>query len=289
MYSAEKFIDEYLDSFARTHRQKFSRGESPLPKLRDIETLNEQLLTLFFPGHQGTENMRSLRSVVGYSMQIFTRLLCDSIKLALIYESPEISEALAEGQAAEHTDALAAELGNIRAMLKKDAAAGFEGDPAADSIHEIILSYPGIKAIAVNRTAHFLYKRHVPLIPRMMAEAMHQKTGIDIHPGAEIGESFFIDHGTGASIGETAVIGDRVRIYQGVAIGAFSESSRIKGKTKRHPTIGDDVIIYPNASILGDITVGNGSIIVSNTLVTEDIPERMLVKPSASGISIRPL
>ena len=222
-------------------------------------------------------------------MQIFTRLLCDSIKLALIYESPEISEALAEGQAEEHTNALASELGNIRIILKKDAAAGFEGDPAADSIHEIILSYPGIKAIAVNRTAPCLYKRHVPLIPRMMAEAMHQKTGIDIHPGAEIGESFFIDHGTGASIGETAVIGDRVRIYQGVAIGAFSESSRIKGKTKRHPTIGDDVIIYPNASILGDITVGNGSIIVSNTLVTEDIPERMLVKPSASGISIRPL
>ena len=289
MYSAEKFIDQYLDSFARTHRQNFSRGESPLPKLRDIETLNDQLLTLFFPGYQGSENMRSLRSVVEYSMQLFTRLLCDSIKLALIHETPGISESLAQGEAEEHTDALASSLGEIRRMIKKDAVAGFEGDPAADSVYEIILAYPGIKAIAVNRTAHFLYKRHVPLIPRLMAESIHQKTGIDIHPGASIGESFFIDHGTGASIGETAVIGNGVRIYQGVAIGAFSESSRIKGKTKRHPTIGDDVIIYPNASILGDITVGSGSVIVADTLVTENIPENSLVMPSEAGISIRPL
>lgn len=288
MYSAERFIDSYIDSFDRTHRQNFSRGESPLPKMQDIETLNEQLVTLFFPGHQGTENIDTLKSVIGYSMQVFTRLLCDSIRQALIYEFPEMSEALAAGEAEKHTDALAAVLGEIRKKLKQDAIAGFEGDPAADSVHEIILTYPGMKAIAVQRTAHFLYKRHVPLIPRMMAEAAHQRTGIDIHPGAEIGESFFIDHGTGASIGETAVIGDRVRIYQGVAVGALSESSRIKGKTKRHPTIGDDVIIYPNAAILGNITVGNGSVIASNALVTEDVPAGSLVLPSERGAVIRP-
>ena len=289
-YNCEKFIDGYIESFNRTNKSQDEKRGLALPKMEDIRTLEEELMALFFPGLSGSESKSKLISVVTYHMENVTRLLFDSVLLALSYEDKGSTPLRAlEDKTSEIVDDLASHLRDIRALLKLDAEAGLKGDPAARSVHEVILSYPSLQALAVHRVAHHLYKLGVPLVPRMMNEIMHRYTGIDIHPGATIGESFFIDHGTGASIGETAIIGDRVRIYQGVAIGAFSESSRIKGKTKRHPTIGDDVIIYPNASILGDITVGNGSIIVSNTLVTEDIPERMLVKPSASGISIRPL
>jgi serine O-acetyltransferase len=157
-------------------------------------------------------------------------------------------------------------------ILTKDLEAAVCGDPAAMSADEVILSYPGFQAIAVQRMAHFFYSRQVPLIPRIMSELVHRRTGIDIHPGAEIGESFFIDHGTGVVIGETAVIGKNVKIYQGVTLGALSVRKEASGR-KRHPTIEDDVTIYANATILGGGTViGRGSIIGGSVWITKSVP-----------------
>lgn len=167
-------------------------------------------------------------------------------------------------------------LPELREMLAKDIRAAYEGDPAAKGYDEIIFSYPGLGAITVYRIAHLLFSMNVPLIPRIMTEYAHSHTGIDIHPGAKIGESFFIDHGTGVVIGETASIGKRVRIYQGVTLGALSltkeECKRLRNK-KRHPTLEDDVIIYANATILGGETVvGARSVIGGNVWLTHSVP-----------------
>lgn len=173
-------------------------------------------------------------------------------------------------------DHLFSELPNIRRMLQEDVQAAYDGDPAAASLEEIVLSYPCMTAIAVHRIAHELYLKEVPLIPRIMSECAHRLTGIDINPGATIGKNFFIDHGTGVVIGETAVIGDNVRIYQGVTLGALSfrkdEQGRIVKGGKRHPTIEDNVIIYAEATILGDIVIGKGSIIGGNAWIKESVP-----------------
>ena len=164
------------------------------------------------------------------------------------------------------------EIPEIRRKIQLDVIAAFNGDPAAKSNEEVILSYPGLEAILVYRIAHYLYENGVPIIPRIMSEHVHGKTGIDIHPGAKIGESFFIDHGTGVVIGETCKIGTNVKIYQGVTLGALSVKKSLTGN-KRHPTIEDDVTIYANATILGGETViGKGSTIGGNTWVTKSVP-----------------
>ena len=164
------------------------------------------------------------------------------------------------------------ELPRIRLILEKDLEAAVRGDPAAMSDNEVILSYPGFQAISVHRIAHFFWMRQVPLIPRMMSELVHGRTGIDIHPGAVIGESFFIDHGTGVVIGETTVIGKNVKLYQGVTLGALSVKKEESGR-KRHPTIEDDVTIYANATILGGETIiGQGSVIGGSVWITQSVP-----------------
>jgi len=164
------------------------------------------------------------------------------------------------------------ELPRIRVILGKDLEAAVRGDPAAMSENEVILSYPGFQAIAVHRIAHFFWTRQVPIIPRMMSELVHGRTGIDIHPGAEIGESFFIDHGTGVVIGETTIIGKNVKLYQGVTLGALSVKKEESGH-KRHPTLEDDITIYANATILGGETViGKGSIIGGSVWITQSVP-----------------
>lgn len=163
-------------------------------------------------------------------------------------------------------------LPSVAEMLDTDVDAAFAGDPAAYSREEIILTYPGFYAVCVYRLAHVLYELDVPLIPRLMCEYAHEKTGIDINPGAKVGESFFIDHGTGVVIGETSIIGKNVKIYQGVTLGALSVKKKLQSK-KRHPTIEDDVVIYANSTILGgDTVIGAGSIIGGNTWLTESIP-----------------
>jgi serine O-acetyltransferase len=168
-------------------------------------------------------------------------------------------------------------------MLSQDVEAAYAGDPAAKGYDEIVVAYPTIRALAIHRIAHELHEYGVPLIPRIMSEYAHDRTGIDIHPGAQVGAHFFMDHGTGIVIGETAVIGDRVRLYQGVTIGATSirDSSSLRGK-KRHPTIEDDVTIYAGATILGgDTVIGAGSIIGGSVWLTKSVPprSRVLVDP----------
>ena len=174
------------------------------------------------------------------------------------------------------------ELENLPSILKTDLHASFEGDPASVDYNEIIISYPGFFATTIYRIAHILYKLGVVYIPRVMTEYAHSQTGIDIHPGATIGSFFFIDHGTGVVIGQTAVIGNQVRIYQGVTIGALSlgRGQKVKGG-KRHPTIGDNVIIYAGATILGgDTVIGNNVTIGSNSFITESIADNSIVKPN---------
>lgn len=170
-----------------------------------------------------------------------------------------------------------ARLPAIHDALLRDAQAHDKGDPAATSRDEVILAYPGFRAIALHRIAHALHELGVPLVPRLIGELAHRETGIDIHPGASIGAAFSIDHGTGVVVGETAVIGDRVKLYQGVTLGAASVKKEL-ANTKRHPTVGDDVVIYANATILGgDTIIGHGSVIGGNVWVTRSVPPGSVV------------
>jgi serine O-acetyltransferase len=175
-----------------------------------------------------------------------------------------------------------AQLPRVHAMLLADAEAITSGDPAAGSLDEVIIAYPGFLATAIHRLSHELYRLGVPLFPRVLSEWAHRETGIDIHPGAEIGTGFAIDHGTGVVIGETSVIGDRVRIYQGVTLGALAVSKKLANR-KRHPTIGHDVVIYANATILGgDTVIGDGSIVGGNVWLTSSVPPRSVVQFSST-------
>jgi len=211
-------------------------------------------------------------------------MLTKEIQKALVYITcgTIVEESHCYGLAEQTSCALIEELPEIRRKVALDVQAAYSGDPAAKSSEEVIISYPGLEAIVIYRLAHFLQKSGVPVIPRIMSEYVHGKTGIDIHPGAEIGESFFIDHGTGVVIGETCVIGNRVKIYQGVTLGALSVKKEMMNK-KRHPTIEDDVTIYANATILGGETViGEGSTIGGNTWVTSSVPPHTVLNQSSA-------
>ena len=213
----------------------------------------------------------------------------EQIEIALLYAQPELEQ---EG-AAEEADRICAgffeQLPEVQQRLLKDVEAGFDGDPAAKSKEEIISSYPGLFAIYVYRLAHLLYKEEVPYIPRIMTEYAHGKTGIDINPGATIGDYFFIDHGTGVVIGETTEIGRNVKLYQGVTLGALStRQGQQLANVKRHPTIRDNVTIYSNASVLGGETVvGENTIIGGNTFITESVPANTKVSAKSPELVIK--
>ena len=275
------FLDDYVSSFDRT-KGSFEEKNLLLPNIEDIRKMMNEFLSLLFPGGEEFSSPGMLRGVISRHMEAASDLLYQCSKVAWRTEV-ERKEASERSRAA--TTALLKALPELRAKLKKDAMAGFMGDPAAKSVSDIILSYPGFKAVAIHRSGHFLLKQGVPYIPRMLNEIVHSDTGIDIHPGAEIGDSFFIDHGTGVVIGETTVIKDNVKIYQGVTLGALSFPKDACGMLlrdiKRHPTIENNVTIYANASVLGPITVGEGSIIGSNAWVKEDIPPYSRVLPSS--------
>ncbi|MGC9220318.1 MAG: serine O-acetyltransferase EpsC [Solirubrobacteraceae bacterium] len=247
------------------------RREHPFPEgLRSmVETFADQALALLFP-HFGSRQGSPVQILK--ELDDLTELLDRALALPVAMVAPE-----ARAAAVDH---LIAELGAIRKALLLDAQAIYEGDPAAESIDEVILAYPGFLAIAIYRIAHELWGR-VSLFPRMLTEYAHRMTGIDIHPGATIGSSFAIDHGTGIVIGETATLGDRVRLYQGVTLGAAHVSKRLEG-SKRHPTIGDDVVIYANATILGGETViGHGSLVGGNVWLTTSVPPFAVVTSTA--------
>ncbi len=244
-----------------------------LPSKRAIATLCEDLLHLMFPGFFSDE------AVSSDEIEMLTHEMVASVRDRL---SVEVRRSLRlrnpEGDNREAANSLVCrilgKLPGVRALLRTDLEAAFEGDPAAESFEEVILAYPGLEAIATQRLAHLLYTEGVPLIPRMMTEWAHSRTGIDIHPGAKIGPHFFIDHGTGVVIGETCEIGQHVKLYQGVGLVARSLAAgqQLKGK-KRHPTIEDHVTIYAGATIVGgDTIIGRNSTIGANVFIMESVP-----------------
>jgi serine O-acetyltransferase len=252
-----------------------------LPATEPVVEILDDMMQILFPGYFGQRV--PARSNILFFVQsgidsLFLRLL-DEFKRACQYAQSinkydgEITKTTCEEKALN----LISCIPDIRSILKSDINAGYEGDPASRSIEEIISCYPFVYAIATHRIAHEIYRMEIPLIPRILSEWAHRRTSIDIHPGASIGHSFFIDHGTGVVIGETTKIGNNVKLYQGVTLGALSfrknEDGTIKKGGKRHPTIEDDVTIYSGATILGGKTViGHTSIIGANTWITSSVP-----------------
>jgi serine O-acetyltransferase len=252
-------------------------GEHRLPNRGVIIQIIEDLRRVMFPGYFGEENISSSLPdyFIGDTLTSVYDKLMIQIKTALLYKNDNnYSEERIIQISSDICNHFFEKLPVIQQLLLKDVQAGFEGDPAAKSREEVISSYPGLFAICVYRIAHELYLKNVPFIPRIMTEYAHGHTGIDINSGAVIGEYFFIDHGTGVVIGETTEIGNNVKLYQGVTLGALStKSGQLLANVKRHPTIEDNVTIYSGTSILGGNTViGKGSIIGGNAFVTESVP-----------------
>ncbi len=261
---------------ASTTLAEMPLGRRKFPSRTALAALVEELRALLFPGYFGASELKAetLRYHLGAHLDRVHHGLADQIQRGLMASDPTCTEC--GDRSLELAGAFLARLPEVRRLLATDIEAGFEGDPAATSPEEVLFSYPGLLAITNQRLAHELLKLGVPLLPRMITEQAHSLTGIDIHPGAQIGECFFIDHGTGVVIGETCVIGRNVRIYQGVTLGAKSfpldaEGHPIKG-VPRHPVVEDDVIIYSNATILGRITLGQGSAIGGNVWLTHSVP-----------------
>lgn len=276
----KKIVDALLLSYQQVGG--INRIDSAtLPSRPGIAVLCEDLLQILFPGFLETEAIES-ENLENDTSQLLAKIVSSlnkEIKRSIRLLGENESESKDPSELASN---FLSELPTIRGLLRTDVEAAYEGDPAAQSFEEIILAYPSLEAIAVQRMAHVLYIYGIPLIPRMMTEWVHSKTGIDIHPGAEIGSHFFIDHGTGVVIGETCVIGSHVKLYHGVTLGARSfqkddEGNPIKG-IKRHPNVGNGVVIYPGATILGGETViGARSTIGANAFIMNSIDEDSLV------------
>ncbi len=270
-------------------------GHKPLPGRESIREILYDILDILYPGYWRRQNlhMGNIEYHVGDLIDRLHDALIQQITRALQHEEfcakgETSSMADAEREAQDRTVALLKKIPDIRKTLDQDIQAAFEGDPAAKNHHEIVCCYPGIEAVSIYRVAHELVMLGVPLIPRMMTEYAHSRTGIDIHPGATIGPGFFIDHGTGVVIGETCHLGTNVKLYQGVTLGALSfprdaSGNIIRGK-KRHPTLEDDVVVYANATILGgDTVVGRGAVVGSSVWLTHSVDPQTVVlmeKPS---------
>jgi serine O-acetyltransferase len=254
--------------------------EQALPSRQTIGEVIESLRSVLFPGYFGFSELKeeSLRFHVGSALDHIRRDLQEQIKRGLCFTCEEGPDCLpfCDKKARELTGEFIQRLPVVQRILALDVRAAFEGDPAAANPDEVIFCYPGIQAITNYRLAHELYRLGVPIIPRMITEAAHSATGIDVHPGATIGERFFIDHGTGVVIGETCIIGNRVRIYQGVTLGAKSfqldEAGNPVRGIDRHPIVEDDVTIYSGATILGRVTIGRGSVIGGNVWLVHGVP-----------------
>jgi len=279
----DELLDAYLDPAAKEMQHI---GSYELPSEGQVERVTEMCRALLFPGYAGPDvarlDERELRDLV--------RLRLQELRVALqrqLYRASHHKRQQALGKnelecadctrtANDVTDRFLARLPELRDAVRQDLEFGFESDPAASGVDEILLTYPGTYAISVYRIAHVLQQEGAVVIPRMMTELAHRRTGIDIHPGAQIGVPFFIDHGTGVVIGETTLIGRRVRIYQGVTLGALTVpqgATRPETGTRRHPTLEDEVVIYANATILGgDTVIGTGAVIGGNAFITASVP-----------------
>lgn len=281
----DSLVDRILDSYEKYGLINRNDIEN-FPNRQNVVSVLQDLQSLILPGFKAAEDIEPLniRFITGQKVNNIIAKLTREIQKSLIYTISKVkgnSDNIENSHCfklAERTSiALIEEIPELRRKIQLDTIAAYNGDPAAHSKEEVILSYPGLEAIVIHRIANFLYKNGIPIIPRIMSEHVHGKTGIDIHPGATIGESFFIDHGTGVVIGETCVIGKDVKIYQGVTLGALSVKKELQDK-KRHPTIEDNVTIYAGATILGgDTVIGKGCIIGGNTWVTQSVEEGTVI------------
>ena len=285
-----RITQDFLDSYHQLGGINHLSGPN-LPSRQGAMAIIEDIESLIFPGFKMEDAVDhgSLQFITGEKIHRLIRNLSGEITRSLCYarrltddDSPisgkcELaSNDLMTRSCRKEAEQLATDLvqaiPDIRAKIHKDVQASFSGDPAAKSMEEVILSYPGVEAITIQRVAHFLWNQKIPLLPRMLTEQAHARTGIDIHPGATIGEFFHIDHGTGVVVGETTIIGDRVKLFQGVTLGALSVKKQ-EANAKRHPTLEDDVTVYAGATILGGKTViGRGSIIGGSVWITDSIP-----------------
>lgn len=287
-------LNASADMTESCHKTDFivSRGERCLPDRSCIIRILKDLKRVMFPGYFGEENIAliSPQYFIGDRLTDIYGKLKPQIEISLYYRDYEkyTEEEISE-RAEEVCEEFFKRLPYVQQMLLKDVQAGFDGDPAAKSREDVVISYPGLFAIFVYRIAHELYTQDVPFLPRIMTEYAHSRTGIDINSGAKIGEYFFIDHGTGVVIGETTTIGNNVKLYQGVTLGALStrKGQQLSG-VKRHPTIEDNVTIYSNSSVLGGETViGENTIIGGNTFITESIPANSKVSAKSPELVIK--
>jgi len=290
----EQDFTKAVEDLLRTYRENgginYVEAAATLPSRPAIDAACVDLLSMMFPGFHG--------EVLAHAGELLA-VTTGRIKALHSRIKPEICKSLAAVRPGDSTEEDAEEillfffsqLATLREMLWADIDAAYEGDPAAISYEEIILAYPTIEAIAIQRMAHLLYQKHLPLIPRMMTEWAHSRTGIDIHPGAQIGSHFFIDHGTGVVIGESCAIGAHVKLYRGVTLGARSfqkdDQGHIRKGGKRHPNVEDRVTIYPNSTVLGGETViGARSTIGGNVFLTQSVPPDSLVYYEAKQMKI---
>lgn len=279
-HKVSRAADALVESYSRGGVKIHHLDRRPLPSRAEAVRMLDALQELLFPGYTGAQGLTgaSLQLHVESQAAWLYETLTEQISRAINHgERLDDACPVTERQATECAEEFLSRLPAVREMLASDVQAAYDGDPAAACYDEIIFSYPGLYAVMVYRLAHELHTLGVPLIPRIMTEHAHSLTGIDIHPSTRIGSRFFIDHGTGVVIGGTAVIGDNVKLYQGVTLGAFSFDKDSDGQlvrhTKRHPTIEDDVVVYAGATILGgDTCIGRGSVIGGNVWLTHSVP-----------------
>jgi serine O-acetyltransferase len=273
-------VAELRKSREITHNIRHKGRIRELPSREALAQILQGLQAVLFPTHHGRPDLsdESIDYFVGNTLNSTLVVLAEQVRRGLLFvtDADTAHDAALTRQANDITREFAAQLPHIRALLVSDLLAAFQGDPAATSPSEILLCYPGMTAIVYHRLAHALYRLGAPVLARVIADIAHASTGIDIHPGAQIGASFFIDHGTGVVIGQTTVIGQRVRLYQAVTLGAkrFPADDNgvlIKGHA-RHPIVEDDVVIYAGATVLGRITIGQGSTIGGNVWLTQSVP-----------------
>jgi len=282
-WQLDRIVAELRTSREETHSIRRDGEARRAPSRDALESILNGLTEALFPRHYGQFDLdgENIDYFVGNTLNIALDSLCEQIHRGALFVGDELLSGFQRQDAIELTRRFASQLPGVRGLLINDLRAAFVGDPAAKNFPEILIGYPGMTAIIHHRLAHILHRLDARLVARLMAEIAHARTGIDIHPGASIGSGFFIDHGTGVVIGETAVIGNNVRIYQAVTLGARhfptdDEGNVIKGDA-RHPIVEDDVVIYAGATILGRITIGRGSTIGGNVWLTKDVPPNSVV------------
>lgn len=266
--------------YRKLHGRSSEHGIRELPSRSVLQWIVTSLSSVLFPLRLGPADLReeSEDFYVGHTLDATLNALVTQVRLELTHQARQTGYVSADIEAFSYdiVQGFADELPRLRRILDSDIIAAYQGDPAARSVDEVLLCYPGIVAIIHHRIANLLYALGAPLLARVIAEIAHSETGIDIHPGASIDESFFIDHGSGVVIGETAIIGKRVRIYQNVTLGAKrfpkGEDGLLEKGQPRHPLVEDDVVIYAGATILGRVTIGHGSVIGGNVWLTQSVP-----------------